>query len=271
MAFMVHTSQGKGFATEKGAVGCIAKRIAYKGVSAHAGGNPWDGCNALYAATQGLSAINAIRETFREKDIVRVHPIITQGGGAVNAIPNFVKVESYVRASSYEAINAANEKVNRALCGAALSLGANVDIEDTMGYSPLKNDEGMIRLAREAAEEVSDVPPWYSESIGSGSTDMGDLSAIMPVVHPYAPGAAGTSHGKDYKIENPELACVQSAKYQLVMLWKLLSNDGERAKEIIEAYIPVFESKEKFFEYVDGIKNAGDRIEYTKSGATVRL
>ena len=64
MAFMVHTATAYGVGN--GAVGCIAKRIIYKGVAAHAGGSPWRGRNALYAATCGLNAINAIRETFQE-------------------------------------------------------------------------------------------------------------------------------------------------------------------------------------------------------------
>jgi len=64
MALMVHTSNT--FFSQSGSVGCIAKSITYKGKAAHAGGAPWAGVNALYAANCGLNAINAIRETFRE-------------------------------------------------------------------------------------------------------------------------------------------------------------------------------------------------------------
>ena len=63
MAFMVHTSRAYG--VTGGSVGCIAKRIVYKGKAAHAGGAPWAGNNALYAATCGLNAVNALRETFK--------------------------------------------------------------------------------------------------------------------------------------------------------------------------------------------------------------
>ncbi len=152
IAFMVHSSSS--FGTQSGSVGCLAKTVHYKGVSAHAGGNPGGGINALYAASQGLSAANAIRETFAEKDIIRFHPIVTHGGEAVNAIPELVTIESYVRGVSFEAIKNANTKINRALCGGALSLGANVEIIDMPGYAPLKNDENMIQLTKEAAELV---------------------------------------------------------------------------------------------------------------------
>ncbi|MBQ1936072.1 MAG: peptidase dimerization domain-containing protein, partial [Clostridia bacterium] len=117
LAFMVHTTSGESFAVNRGGVGCLAKKIIYKGKASHAGGAPEQGCNALYAATQGLSAINAIRETFREPDMIRVHPIITKGGNAVNAIPDEVIIESYVRGNSFEAIEKTNKKVNRALIG----------------------------------------------------------------------------------------------------------------------------------------------------------
>ena len=270
MAFMVHTSVGKAFSANLGSVGCVAKRIEYKGVSAHAGGAPWDGCNALYAANLGLNAINAIRETFKEPDIIRVHPIITTGGAVVNAIPDKVVVESYVRSSNFEAMKDANDRVNRALCGAALSIGANVDIRDNAGYSPLNNCEQMLEVAKEAAEKIG-VEYVFHNTMSSGSTDMGDLSAIMPVVQPYAPGAVGTDHGVNYYIENSDLACVGSAKWQLMMLKLLLENGAERAYKIIKEFKPKFASKKEYFEYVDSFKCEGNRIEYNSGTATVKM
>ncbi len=273
IAFMVHTSQGDKFSADNGSVGCIAKQIIYKGVSSHAGGNPWDGCNALYAATQGLSAINAIRETFHDSDTIRVHPIITHGGKAVNAIPDDVEIESYVRGKNFDAIKDANNRVNRALCGAALSLGANIEICDTPGYAPHVNSNDMIQLAKEAAElAMPEVDFVYHDNYSTGSTDMGDLSVVMPIVHPYAPGAVGTSHGKDYYIENPELACVGSAKWQLVMLELLLKDGAKRAKTVIENFKPTFASKEEYFNYINDFVCTGNRIEYNDDGtATVKL
>jgi metal-dependent amidase/aminoacylase/carboxypeptidase family protein len=254
-----------------GNVGCLAKRVTYKGVSAHAGGCPWDGCNALYAANLGLSAINAIRETFQEKDRIRVHPIITQGGGAVNAIPDKVCLESFVRGSNFDGIKDANRRVNRALIGGALSLGANIDICDDPGYAPLKNDPGMKEVAAEAAKMFPNVPVYCGDDISSGRTDMGDLGCIMPVVHPYMPGASGTSHGSDYRIADPVLACVGSAKWQLGMLYLLLKEDAKRAKEILAKFTPRFPTKEAYFAYLDTVTSSGERIAYTDGTATVQL
>lgn len=270
LAFMVHTSSG--YAVRGGSVGCLAKKIVYKGKAAHAGGAPWAGQNALYAATCGINAVNAIRETFQESDLIRFHPIITKGGDMVNAIPETAVIETYVRGATFEGIQKNNKRVNQALIGAALSLGCNVDIQDMPGYSPHVNSKDMMTLCKDAMEiALPGVPFSYKEHIGTGSTDMGDLSCIMPVVHPYAGGSVGTAHGNDYYIADPVAACVDNAKWQLTMLRMLLENDAARAKQIVADFKPLFASKEEFLAYQDSLNASGDRITYTENGAEVRL
>lgn len=265
LAFMVHAS--KGFRVSAGSVGCIAKKISYIGKASHAGGSPWNGCNALYAATCGLNAVNAIRETFKEKDIIRVHPIMTNGGVMVNAIPGRADIESYVRGASFEAMREANQKVNRAFCGAALSLGANIEINDMPGYAPLQNDRNMMKVAEEALElALPDIEHEINDKIGSGSTDMGDICSVMPAIHPYSAGTEGTSHGSDYYVADPELACVGGAKFQLGMLYILLKDNAERAKKIVEEYKAPFASKQEYFDYIDTISTNSKRINYREDG-----
>ena len=190
----------------------------------------------------------------------------------VNAIPETAELESYVRGASFEAIVRENKKINRALTGAALSVGANIEIVDMPGYSPLINDKEMKKVASEAMKLIdpeTELPinvPW-----STGSTDMGDLSCIMPVVHSYAAGAQGTSHGNNYYIVDPEAACITNAKWQLVMLTLLLQNGGERAKRIVEEYKPMFPSAREFLDYQDSLNDSGDRITYKDDEATVRI
>lgn len=270
IAFMVHTASE--YATNLGSVGCIAKNIIYKGKAAHAGGSPHNGINAVYAASCGLNAANALRETFREADLIRFHPIITAGGSMVNAIPEEARIESYVRGKTFDAIVRENKKINRALIGAALSIGANVEILDAPGYAPLKNAESMISLAKDAYEllfpgETFKVRDAYS----TGSTDMGDLSSIMPVIHPYAGGSVGTGHGNNYYVEDPVAACVNSAKWQLIMASLLLENGAKRAKEIIADYEAPFASAKEFLAFQDALSSSGNRIIYNDDEATVRL
>ena len=268
LALMVHSAGV--FHISANWVGCLAKNVIYKGKSAHAGGAPWNGNNALYAATSGLAAVNAIRETFREADCIRVHPIITKGGDMVNAIPAEVRMESYVRGSSFDAIKKANRRVNRALCGAALSLGCNVEIIDMPGYAPFVSAEGMIEAALDAAKEIlPDVTVTISRSFETGSTDMGDLSCIMPTVQPYAAGIKGNGHGADYQIVDPETACVKNAAWQLGIAKLLLQENAVRAKKILAEFQPQFASKEEYLAYVDGLCCSGDRIDYREDGTVI--
>lgn len=270
IAFMVHT--GKALACNKGAVGIVSKIVTYKGKAAHAGGAPQDGINALYAATQGLSAVNAIRETFTESDLVRVHPILTNGGTVVNGIPDVAIIETYVRAKTYEAMEKINRKVNRAFVGAALSMGAEIEIDDHPGYAPLKNDPNMIDIAaRAAAVAYPDEEFLARPGFSTGSTDMGDLSLIFPSVHPYAPGAVGNSHGADYRIADADKACVICAEWQAMMLYLLLSDGAKEAKRIKEEFEPTFASKEEYFEYIERFSSKADRISYTEKGAEILL
>ncbi len=188
---------------------------------------------------------------------------MTNGGAMVNAIPERTVLESYVRGASFDVIIDANYKVNRALCGAALSLETNIEICDTPGYAPLENDKNLIKVFEEAAKlAVPEYACTCTDTISSGSTDMGDLSGIMPVVYPYAGGAKRKSHGNDYEIVNPVSACVGSAKVQLTMLYLLLCDNAKRANEIIKEFKPALASKEDYFNYVDKLNTSGDRIEY---------
>ncbi len=271
LAFMVHAGTSANVVPFWN--GCLAKNIIYKGTAAHAGGSPWNGHNALYAANCGMNAINAIRETFKESDYSRVHPIITHGGDVVNTIPENVKLESYVRGKTMEAIIEVNKKVNQALVGAALSVNTNVEIIDMPGYSPLVNDIALMHLAKEAADKVApELHFTVEDNVTTGSTDMGDLSAVMPVVHPSFAGCSGTLHANNFRVDDPETACITNAKFQLTLLYMLLENGAKRADEIIANFKPRFSSKEEFLAFIEGLNDSGDRITYNENGsAEVRL
>lgn len=278
MAFMVHTGgAGKNgnahICTGGGAVGFIGKTITYKGVAAHAGGAPWLGKNALYAANAGLSAVNALRETFNDNHRVRWHPIITHGGDIVNNIPEKVVIESMLRAASYEALETENKKINRALIGAAISFGVKIEIRDEPGYAPLHHDAKLSDAAREAftrIEPLTSIPNRRlgdsGTSISGGTMDIGDLSMIMPVIHPYMGGSEGKGHGNDYYIVDPETACITSAEWQVAILTVLLENGAEKAKDIANSYKAPFASKEEFLKHQDDICKCCECVEYGDNG-----
>ena len=148
-----------------------------------------------------------------------------------------------------------------------------VEIIDSPGYAPEHNDPELRHVAEEAAALAVGQYEFKSRTYNStGSTDMGDLSRIMPTVQPFCPGARGTGHGKDYYIVDPVAACVDNAKFQLAMLSLLLSDGAKRARGIIDAYEPEYPSKESYLEFLDSLRDSGDRIEYRDDGsANVRL
>lgn len=269
MALLVHAAiLEKGFKITKDLIGNIKKRIVFKGIAAHAGGQPQDGINALYAANLGLNAINSLRETFVDNDHIRVHPIITKGGSSVNAIPSEVILETYVRGATAEAIYDANRKVNRALAGAAASMGAKVSISDRNGSLPLINDRNMIEVAKVVMEEITEPENIeISDTISTGCTDMGDVSAVIPALQVYTAGAIGRPHGSNYYIKDPEAACINSAKFQLAMLKLLLSNNAEKAKEIIDKKHIRYPYMEAYFEDVNRFIQDKDAVNYRDDGS----
>ena len=272
IAFMVHATPNAKSSTSLGSVGCIAKRVIYKGFASHAGGSPQKGKNALYAATCGINACNAIREVFEEKDVIRFHPIITNGGAMVNAIPERAVIETYIRGKTFDGILKVNKRINQALIGAALSLDNNIEIVDKPGYAPNINDKNMIELATESFRTANpDLPFENREVFGSGSTDMGDLSCVMPIIHPYIAGSVGTSHGSDYFTPNAEQQCVHSARWQVVMLYNLLKDGGAKAKQFKADYKPQFESIKAYLDFMDSLESDGARITYTDGKAEIRI
>jgi amidohydrolase len=220
--------------------GCIVKTIRYVGKASHAGGAPHLGVNALYAAQLGLAAVNAIRETFRDEDTIRVHPIITHGGSQVNVIPGEARLETYVRGRTVDAIVDAARKVDRAFKAGALALGARVEIETLPGYMPMTCDATMTRFFRETAAELVGAEHYRRIGHRTGSTDMGDLSMVMPVLHPYVGGATGSGHGADYAIVDAALAYVTQAKALAAMAIDMLADGARGAREVLKgARVPM--------------------------------
>ena len=218
--------------------GTLAKKIQFIGKGAHAGGAPHLGINALNAATLALSAIHYNRETFRDEDSIRVHPIITKGGEAVSAVPADVRMETFVRGRTLDAIVDANAKVDRALKAGALAVGGDVVIQTIPGYLPLQQNSAMNDVFRaNSVDLVGEENVGYVGSRG-GSTDMGDVSHLMPAIHPYVGGATGVGHGADYVIQDYSLAVITAAKALANTAIDLLADGAAVGGNIISNHRP---------------------------------
>lgn len=259
MAIMTHTGNnqnGRVIGARGGTSnGSVAKQIQFIGKGAHAGGAPHKAINALNAATIALTAIHAQRETFKDADTIRVHPIITKGGEAVNAVPADVRIETFVRGKTIEAIQDANEKVDRALRAGAMAVGGKVRITTLPGYFPMRSDSNLRDLYRTNSiallgkKKVLPLTPGYH---GTGSTDLGDVSHIMPAISGFSGGAIGIGHGADYLIEDYQLAVINPAKVMAMMVIDLLADGAVKGREVLIKSKPRL-TKEQYLAEMDGL------------------
>ena len=156
----------------------------------------------------------------------------------VNAVPAEVRMEMFVRGRNMDAIADADTKVDRALRAGALALGAKVEISSFSAYLPLKNDQALSDVFRNnAALVVGEDDITHAGPRGS-STDMGDLSHLMPTIQPYARGATGTAHGPDFVISDYSLAVTNPAMAMAFTVVDLLSEDG-LGRRIVDRHQPL--------------------------------
>ena len=257
MAMMCHTTSSR----EEGQLclsgtnnGTLAKKIQFLGRGAHAGGAPHLGINALNAAQLAMAGIHANRETFKDDDTVRVHPIITKGGEAVSAVPADVRMETFVRGKTLDAIMDANIKVDRALRAGAMAVGAKVMIQTLPGYLPMKQDANLADLFRANATSLVGEDNVATVAHRTGSTDMGDVSHIMPVLHPYVGGATGLGHGSDYVIRDYSLAVITAAKALATTAVDLLAEGANQGRNVLARHQPEM-SHDAYLKFMRSLAN----------------
>ena len=241
LAMMVHASGTNGddpLSIHWAYNGFIAKRIRFTGRAAHAGVAPQRGRNALNAATLALTAVHMQRETFRDEDRIRVHPIVTAGGTTINIVPDDVRVETFVRGATLAAIADAAEKVDRAMQAGALAIGTDVEIETLPGYLPLVMNREMGAVFRANAVALVGAEQWAESALCSACSDAGDLSQIMPMLHPNHGGCAGDNHTIDFAIVNETAAYITPAKALAGTVVDLLGDGAARAQDVLRAFRP---------------------------------
>ena len=255
MGMMIHSHAGvrdRHFLINCDSSGFLGKLIRFTGREAHAGARPFDGINALNAAALSLLAINSQRETFREKDRIRVHPIITKGGDLVNIVPADVRMETYVRGTNLEGILDASEKVNRSLQGCAYAIGAKVDIQEMPGYLPLIQNPVLSDLFAANAETLLGAGTnIYGQEL-MGATDAGDVSSFMPFIHISTGGYDGDAHSQNFTVCDPEMAYVMPAKAMAMTVIDLLWDGAAQARAIRDAAAPKF-TRESYLQFWDSV------------------
>lgn len=155
--------------------------FVFRGRSAHAASAPDMGINALDAVIQMFNAINALRQQTR--DDARIHGIISEGGTASNVIPDYTRAQVIVRSADTSYCYELVEKIKNCARGAALATGTQVDIEFCEGScNSLESNEKLVELFRKQMRYL-EIPEFTGDS-SSASTDMGNVSQVLPVIHP---------------------------------------------------------------------------------------
>ena len=244
ISLMVHAlnlPDGKKVLTAPTGNGFIGKKIKFIGQESHAGSAPEEGVNALNAAMLAINNIHAQRETFPDQDRVRVHPIITRGGDMVNVVPADVRMECYVRARTIESLIQANLKVDRAIKAGAMAVGAGVEIEDMPGYLPLLNTPALDTLFQDNVRFFTGEEGISRGGDFTGSFDFGDISHLMPILHPFTGGVHGSLHSKNFVLTDLDIAYILPTKALAMTIIDLLWDDATKALDIISNFKPAMD------------------------------
>ncbi|XP_076444595.1 xaa-Arg dipeptidase-like isoform X1 [Babylonia areolata] len=158
--------------------------IRYHGKAAHAASHPWKGVNALDAAVMCYTNISHLRQQMHPA--WRVHGVITKGGLKPNIIPDLTELHYYIRTPTDPEMLVLKDKVLGCVEAAAKASGCEFECEFGMSYSSLVTNDVMATLYTENAQRVGIQQETELAKVlkAGGSTDMGNVSRVVPGLHP---------------------------------------------------------------------------------------
>lgn len=160
-----------------------AIEFAYSGKASHAAASPEKGINALDSVIQLFNGINALREHLPTD--VRIHGVIPEGGQAANVVPDKAVAQFYIRAKERTYLNEVVEKVKNIANGAALMTGATLEMSNyELSYDDMITNNALSQAFITNLKETSEHPV-HPQKISYGSIDMGNVSQVVPAIHPY--------------------------------------------------------------------------------------
>lgn len=185
------------------ALACIGLEVEFRGKAAHAAAFPQEGVNALEAMIQAFNGINSLRQHIRET--ARIHGIITHGGEAPNIVPAYTAGSFLVRAVDDPYLDELKEKVLNCFKAASLATGAGLEYNWTAYYAPLKTNFALAEVFTKNMEELGrNLLPTINRALGS--SDVGNVSALVPTIHPMVSIAP-----LDVLIHSPEFAAAAAS------------------------------------------------------------
>jgi amidohydrolase len=204
LAMMVHPGSHDAAVTR--ALACIGLEVEFWGKAAHAASRPEAGINALEAMLQSFATINSLRQHIKDK--ARIHGIITDGGEAANVVPAHSAGTFLVRAEDDTYLDELKEKVLNCFVGAATATGARLEYRwGEVRYAPMRNNLTLARLFKQNMKSLGRRMPLSNPNRSFGSTDMGNVSQIVPGIHP---GVAIAP--KEVVVHSPEFASAAASE-----------------------------------------------------------
>jgi amidohydrolase len=180
-AMMVHPGSHNAAVTP--ALACIALEVEFFGRAAHSAGHPEAGINTLEAMLLSFAAINALRQHIKDK--ARIHGIITDGGEAANIVPAHSAGNFLVRAEDDAYLDELKERVLDCFVGGATATGARLEYRwGETRYAPMRNNLTLAKLFRQNMLSLGRRMPLSDPERSFGSTDMGNVSQVVPGIHP---------------------------------------------------------------------------------------
>ena len=197
IAMMVHPSSYSCLAPGFLAVAFL--KVTFTGKAAHAAAFPWEGLNALDAAVMAYNSISVLRQQF--KPSWRVHCIIKEGGIKPNIIPDKAVIELMVRTPHRQELETLVQKVIKCFKASAAATGSDYAIEEIAPrYDDLISNPTLVKVFGENWKAFGMDAPLFVP--GSGSTDMGNVSHVIPSIHPkFQVGTGAGIHTRDFASE----------------------------------------------------------------------
>ena len=165
------------------ALACSSLKVEFFGRPAHAAAQPHKGINALEAMILAFTAINSLRQHIKGE--ARIHGIITDGGEAPNIVPAHSAALFLIRAPDDDYLAELNDKVLNCFTGASIASGARLEYRwRDKTYAPMKNNATLAQLFSQNLESLGRRVEAFGPGFGFGSTDMGNVSQVVPSIHP---------------------------------------------------------------------------------------
>jgi amidohydrolase len=164
-------------------LGVVRVGFEFTGKAAHASADPWEGINALDGVIQTFNNVSMLRQQVRPDS--RIHGIVTSGGAAPNIIPEFAAATFYVRAAQLDYLELLRARVIACAEGAAQATGSALKvIEYDNTYEPMKRNQVLADAFRVNMQHLG-VPESTEIKDRLGSSDVGNVSQVIPTIQPY--------------------------------------------------------------------------------------